>query len=150
MGVKIKGLTKLNSKLRRVGKAVAEPSNADMLKIGFRVMDAIKQRTASGRDKDGRAFAPYADGTRRKKRGGGWLHDTGRMMSAMTTKANRGSVTVFFRGKGRKGIDENQKALVHQRGLGHMPQREFFGLTSKDERKIVERVLSPIRKAIRR
>jgi len=156
LGIKVNGGGRIRRKLGALVRAVNGPESAEMLRIGFRVMDAMKQRTAAGIDAFGRKFAPYSKrySQFKAKRGGGWLHDTGAMLSAMTVKAERGRVTVFFRSKasirgGGRSVDENQKALVHNKGLGVNPKRHFFGLSKGDVQKITGRVRGRVRRAIR-
>lgn len=105
-------------------------------------MRAIKQRTLSGKDVQGRPFKRYAAATRkdRTERGRQTAHvdlmDKGNMLAAMTVRGrgpNKAEITFA-------NAVEAAKALGHVRGVGRLPKREFFGL-SDDERQLVLKVI---------
>jgi len=138
--VAIQGLDKLQGKLRRLTRSVEQTRSEDRA-IAFRVIDAINQRTLAGRDVNGNRFKPYSlqYSKYKRNRGGGWLSDTGKMLSSMTHKLiGSGKVMIFFRKR-----SENLKAL------GNQQIRPFFGLNDSDISKIVTRVRNRVRKALK-
>lgn len=94
----------------------------------------MKVRTLKGKDVDNNAFVPYAERTKksRSKRGRQVsvvdLFDTGKMFAGIGSRVLSDTEAIVapydaFAGK---------KAIIHQLGLGHNPQRKFFGISSND------------------
>ena len=65
------------------------------------------------------------------------------MFSALTftTRPSRG--VVFFR-----SAEQTKKAFIHNEGKGKMPQREFFGISSIEQKKINAIIGKSIKKAL--
>lgn len=94
-------------------------SRKALLESGRLIASLIKTRTKSGKDVDGKPFAPY------KSRGGKVdLDASGEMLGAIEVRLvsdTEAAVGIFDPVQARK-------AIVHQMGLGKMPARRFFGL----------------------
>lgn len=133
----IRGLDRLRRKLVRMlpgPGAAADAANE--------AMRMIKKRTISGKDRHGRRFRPYAQATvqDRKERGRQTAHvdlvDKGHMLAAMIVRRRgKNSAEITF-----ANAQEMEKALGHQKGVGRLPKREFFGL-GKEERKAIAKVI---------
>ena len=94
------------------------------------VSRGVRDRTAGGRDVDGRPFARKADGSPST------LKDTGRMVESFKPQ----TVTdQSFRLAPDRG--ERRKAVMHQRGIGRIPRREWVGVDARQVDEAVERVL---------
>jgi hypothetical protein len=133
-----------------IQKALADAS-------AFQV-DSIRERTEQrGKDVQGRAFKPYSKGyiqARRKRSNDPSNQDTtpksfvdlnftGKMFSSLTftTRPSRG--ILFF-----KTAQQSKKAFIHNTGKGRMPKREFFGVSSLDQKKINAIIGKSIKKAL--
>ncbi len=94
-------------------------SRKALLESGRLIASLIRTRTKSGKDVDGKPFAPY------KSRGGKVdLDASGEMLGAIEVRLvsdTEAAVGIFDPVQARK-------AIVHQMGLGKMPARRFFGL----------------------
>ena len=144
-------LKKKSEKIKSaIQRALAEAS-------AFQV-SAIRDRTEQkGKDVKGRPFKPYSKGyiqARRKRFNDPSNQDTtpknfvdlnftGKMFSALTftTRPSRG--IVFFR-----SAEQTKKALIHNEGKGRMPKREFFGISSQEQKKINAIIIKNIKKAL--
>jgi len=144
-------LKKKSEKIKSaIQRALAEAS-------AFQV-SAIRDRTEQkGKDVYGRPFKPYSKGyilARRKRFNDPSNQDTtpknfvdlnftGKMFSALTftTRPSRG--IVFFR-----SAEQTKKALIHNEGKGRMPKREFFGISSQEQKKINAIIIKNIKKAL--
>jgi len=121
-------------------------------------VSAIRDRTEQkGKDVRGRPFKPYSKSymlARRKRLNDPSNQDTtpknfvdlnftGQMFSALTftTRPSRG--VVFFR-----SAEQTKKALIHNEGRGRMPQREFFGISTIEQKKINAIIGKSIKKAL--
>lgn len=127
-----------NPKLRINLKSIFGQSiTNDVLKesiIGDAI-EMIRERTDSGRDRNGNAFKPYSKMYRNSldfkafgKSSSVNLKLTGDMMSAMDRVGEKGdAVEIGF-------VDELEasKAHGHITGGGNLPVRDFFGLTEKE------------------
>ena len=83
----------------------------------------------------GRQFVPYSPSYAEEK---GKitvnLQDTNKMLQSIDSKIkNKNQVQLFFRSQ-----TQARKALFHQKGLGKLPERPFFGFNFKTE-KIIKR-----------
>jgi len=144
-------LKKKSEKIKSaIQRALAEAS-------AFQV-SAIRDRTEQkGKDVSGRPFKPYSKGyilARRKRFNDPSNQDTtpknfvdlnftGKMFSSLTftTRPSRG--IVFFR-----SAEQTKKALIHNEGKGRMPKREFFGISSQEQKKINAIIGKSIKKAL--
>ncbi len=94
-------------------------SRKALLESGRLIASLIKTRTKSGKDVDGKPFAPY------KGRGGRVdLDASGEMLGAIEVRLVSDTEAVV----GIFDPVQARKAIVHQMGLGKMPARRFFGL----------------------
>lgn len=136
MAVKIKGLSALTSKLKRLEKTISGDLQS-MSQIGAKASMLIIDRTRKGRDSTGtkgRLFDKYTKAyleTRKKngRRSRVDLIDKGNMLASMTHKASKRRAIIFFRKD-----EENLKAHGLQR------KRPFFGLTRNENRKIMRMI----------
>lgn len=121
-------------------------------------VDAIRDRTEQkGKDVKGRPFKPYSKSyiqAKRKRFNDPSNQDTtpknfvdlnftGKMFSSLTfiTRPSRG--VLFF-----KSAEQSKKAFIHNTGKGRMPKREFFGISSIEQKKINAIIGKSIKKAL--
>ena len=145
----LKGHIEFQGKLDRVAK-VAESVKV-WGRIGFQAIDIITQRTLKGKDYKGRPFSKYSAKyeARKKARGGEFfsgvnLHDKGHMMGSMKPKPTAKNVTLFF-----SKTAEAKKAAIHHKGIGKMPQREFFNLSKMERKHLFKLMAGEMRKVAR-
>ncbi|MCA9809139.1 MAG: hypothetical protein AB7I96_13855 [Candidatus Dadabacteria bacterium] len=94
-------------------------SRKALLESGQLIASLIKTRTKSGKDVDGKPFAPY------KGNGGKVdLDASGEMLGAIEVRLVSDTEAVV----GIFDPVQARKAIIHQMGLGKMPRRRFFGL----------------------
>lgn len=101
----------------RLGKGF--DSRSALLESGRLIASLIKTRTRSGKDVDGKPFAPY-----KSKRGRVDLDASGEMLGAIEVRLVSDTEAVV----GIFDPVQARKAIVHQMGLGKMPARRFFGV----------------------
>lgn len=89
---------------------------------GDLIADIIRKRTLSGRDVD---LQPFAKSKGSEKVN---LVDTGRMLGSIETKVLSDTEAVV----GIFDPFQQKKAIIHQLGLGGVPQRRFFGISDGD------------------
>lgn len=114
------------------------PKAFDTRKVVSDIADFVsghmKARTLKGLDRDLEPFVGYAPSTakQRAKRGRQTGHvdlfDKGHMQAAIGTRIDSDTEATV----GLFSAIEGKKAIVHQLGLGKMPQREFFGIGKDD------------------
>ena len=103
---------------------------------GVQLKEIILEKTNRGiRFDTGRQFVPYSPSYAEEK---GKitvnLQDTNKMLQSIDSKIkNKNQVQLFFRSQ-----TQARKALFHQKGLGKLPERPFFGFNFKTE-KIIKR-----------
>lgn len=113
---------------------------AEIGKIGSDVVAEIDVRTASGKDRTGATFKPYAPGTIQQKRRTGRqttppnLTQTGQMLSAVDYRIEKTGNTVDLL-IGLNSTDAANKARWN-RDNG----REFMGLTREQQTRIFDRI----------
>jgi phage gpG-like protein len=145
----LKGLKEFEVKLNAVGKVSA--SKKLWGQIGFQAIDIISQRTLKGNDYQGAAFTRYDKDYKlwKQKRGGKFfsgspnLHNSGNMFSSLKPKPTDKNVTLFF----SKPL-EAKKAAIHNKGLGGMPKREFFNLSTTEQNQLLDILRKKLKKAI--
>lgn len=100
--------------------------------IALQIKDDIYMRTQTGKDADGNKFKPYTLKYASKKgKTVVNLTDSGMMLNAMTQKAmSNDTAKIFF-----NTSEASELAQVHNEGQGHMPQRQFFGVSRTDNSK---------------
>jgi hypothetical protein len=89
------------------------------------VASLIKRRTKAGLDADLKPFTPYKRG---RKSGRVDLDASGRMLGAIEVRILSDTEAVV----GIFDKVQQRKAVVHQLGLGKIPVRRFFGVSSAD------------------
>jgi len=140
-------------------------SRKELAEIGLEVRSLMAERTQNGYDIKDRKFKPYSK--LNEKSGTPNLTDTGRMLGNLHSGLTSTGVMVNL-----KDVDQNDKGVWHQDGVkphmirpkrkkalkfstsngvmfskGHevsLPQREWFGLSRKDEQKLFKKVVEPI------
>ncbi len=108
--------------LRSLGAKLGKgfDSRNALLESGRLIASLIKTRTKSGKDVDGKPFAPYKG----KKGGRVDLDASGEMLGAIEVRLVSDTEAVV----GIFDPVQARKAIVHQMGLGKMPARRFFGV----------------------
>ena len=130
----LQGQKKFERKLDAIGKVSA--SKKLWGRIGFQAIDIISQRTLKGKDYKGGLFSAYKPEYKlwKAKIGGEFfsgnpnLHKSGNMFASLKAKSTNRNTTLFF----SKTL-EAKKAAIHHKGLGKMPKREFFNLSSGEQ-----------------
>jgi phage gpG-like protein len=143
---------KLQKNLGKLKKEVANRKIMDLVLL--KVKNNILLRTNAGKDINFNSFRPYsakyasAEGKTLVS-----LTKTGTMLNAMTQKALSGTRgVVFFNNYGYKNTSLRVHDLVriHNNGEGKMPKREFFGVSSQDNKDAVKIYQKNIAKAIKK
>ena len=114
---------------------------------GVQLKEIILERTDRGLDFNKRRFVPYSPSYAEEKgKTVVNLQDTNDMLQSIDSKIkNKNQVQLFFREQ-----TQAKKALFHQKGLGKLPERPFFGFNFKTE-KIIRRSFEQfIKKEIKR
>ena len=114
---------------------------------GEQLKTIIVKRTESGKNvkmKDFTAYSPaYAE---LKGKTTVDLEDTNQMLQSISSKVvSRNKAQVFFRSQ-----REATKGLFHQKGMGNLPKRKFFGFNKKTEKVIQRTYENFLKKEIRR
>lgn len=112
--------------------------------FGRRAIDAIQERTLAGRDKRNRPMKKYSKAYKESfvfklhgKKDKPNLKLTGEMQAAMNVlKTTVSGVTI-----GIPEGEQEQKARGHINGSGHLPVRDFWGLSKADQNKILKSVI---------
>jgi len=112
-------------------------SKKQMADVALEARTLMAKRTQSGKDIKDRQFKPYS--LLYKKSGTPNLTDRGRMIGGLVVNArkNYGKVAI-------PDAKENNKGEGHQRGIGRLPKREWFGLSPRDENKLMAKVVRPM------
>lgn len=125
-------------------------SEAFKREFGLRVIEAIVDRTQSGKDKNGSRFAAYSKAYKESlqfqlygKDNGVNLTLSGEMLSNMgVVKTTTTTVSINFLSSG-----QGEKAHGHingtrsKKGKKQLPQRDFFGLPEEQQAKIMKDLL---------
>lgn len=114
------------------------PKAFDTRKVVSDIADFVsgymKARTLKGIDRDLEPFRPYSPGYARYRASRGRqinhvdLFFLGHMQAAIGARVDSDTEATV----GLFSAIEGKKAIVHQLGIGHMPQREFFGIGRDD------------------
>ena len=115
----------------------------------FQISNIRTRTQKKGLDVNERPFKPYSIKYKRakiKESGVVDLNDTGQMFSSLTSKVSPSKGELFFRGE-----DANKKAFYHdQVGAGKSKVvRPFFGISDKEEDKIISLFAKIIEKEIK-
>ncbi len=102
-------------------------------RAGVQLKEIILEKTDRGIDVRGRRFAPYSKMySELKGKTKVDLQDTNRMLQSIDSRvASKRKVQVYFRDQGMA-----KRALWHQKGMGNLPERKFFGFNDSTERVI--------------
>ena len=121
-------------------------------------VSAIRDRTEQkGKDIYGRPFQPYSMSyiqAKRKRFNDPSnidttpktfvdLNLTGKMFSSLGFIVRPSKGVLFFR-----SAQQSKKAMIHNEGLGKMPKREFFGISTMEQKKINTIIGKSIKRAL--
>ena len=114
---------------------------------GEQLKTIIVKRTELGKDQDGKKFIGYSSAyAELKGKSTVDLEDTNQMLQSISSKAvSKNKAQVFFRSQ-----REATKGLFHQKGMGNLPKRKFFGFNKKTEKVIQRTYENFLKKEIRR
>ena len=114
---------------------------------GEQLKTIIVKRTESGRDQDGERFEDYSPAySELKGKITVDLEDTNKMLQSISSKVvSRNRAQIFFR-----STREATKGLFHQKGMGNLPERKFFGFNKKTEKVIQRTYENFLKKEIKR
>ena len=113
---------------------------------GVQLKEIILEKTDRGIDQDGKRFVPYSKSySDEKGKTKVDLQDTNRMLQSITARPEgKNKVKLFFRSQ-----REANKALFHQKGLGNLPERKFFGFSRANEKAIQREFAKFIKKQMK-
>ena len=100
---------------------------------GVQLKEIILERTDKGIDLNKRKFTAYSPMySALKGKSVVNLQDTNRMLQSIDSKKrNKNQVQIYFRSQAQA-----KKALWHQKGMGKLPVRKFFGYDKRTEKVI--------------
>ena len=137
--IEVRGIEDLISRLEHAGQNVF--NRQLMGEIGEYIIFKIQERTAKGRDADGRKFAPYTPRYRLFRQREGHPVDkvnlfySGSMMSSMTRTQTHNEAKVFFMpSTDRSGASNPLKAYALNK------KRRFFAVGPTEQNKIIDMV----------
>ena len=118
-----------------------------MKQAGEQLKTIIVKRTELGKDAKGNKFIGYSPAySELKGKTTVDLEDTNQMLQSISSKiVSRNKARVFFRSQ-----REATKGLFHQKGMGNLPKRKFFGFNKKTEKVIQRTYENFLKKEIRR
>ena len=121
--------------------------NKGMKQAGEQLKTIIVKRTQLGKDAKGNKFIGYSPAySELKGKTTVDLEDTNQMLQSISSKVvSRNKAQVFFRSP-----REATKGLFHQKGMGNLPKRKFFGFNKKTEKLIQRTYENFLKKEIRR
>jgi formamidopyrimidine-DNA glycosylase len=134
MDVKVKTEPRDLSKLpKKMQKKVQEKVKSALFRVAQIGINIILERTKEGRGYKGGAFKPYSEKyaafrAEKNRTLRPNLTMSGKMLAAMTSKANHKQAEIFFRGK-----DESDKAS------GNNKSRPFFGFNRAEKKKLAKK-----------
>jgi len=131
-------LVKAKKDLRTLGAAVKQAAQI--------VRKEILKDTGASKDINGRKFKKYSAGYAAKKGNAKVnLKDSGKMLSSLRVKRISNTKYELSFSSKKEGI----KAAVHNRGIGKMPKRQFFGLSKKAKAKIGKSIKAKLKRRFR-
>ena len=112
-------------------------SSKQMADIAKDARTLMTRRTQSGKDIKDRTFKPYS--LLYKKSGTPNLTDTGRMIGGLEVNSRKdyGKISIT-------DVEQNNKGYYHQKGMGRLPKRKWFGLSPKDNNKLMDKTIRPM------
>ena len=153
MSFSIKGAKGLDAMVESLQRDIINPGLVKT--VAAEAMAIMLERTAMGKDVEGRQFRPYSGRYKRQraKKGRGTsrvdLNMTGNMLGAMRTGIDvaKMEASVYF----REDSPEAEKALYHneKKGRDARERREFFGLGDKDKARILNLIDEHVKRTLK-
>ena len=139
-------LNQVRKRFLKFRKKLPREVTKGLLRAGLQLKEIILDKTDRGFDKDGRKFTPYSKAySDQKGKIPVILQDTNRMLQSITARPEgKNKVKLFFRSQ-----KEANKALFHQKGLGKLPERKFFGFSKANEKAIQREFAKFIKKQMK-
>tara|TARA_A100001035_G_C27574174_1_gene404515 strand:- start:215 stop:676 length:462 start_codon:yes stop_codon:yes gene_type:complete len=118
-----------------------------MKQAGEQLKTIIVKRTELGKDAKGNKFIGYSPAyAELKGKTIVDLEDTNRMLQSISSRVvGKNKAQIFFRSQ-----REATKALFHQKGMGNLPIRKFFGYSKKTEKVIQNTFAKFVKREIRK
>jgi len=147
----------LSNVLRMVKGLAGNATSKDLMgRIGAYIVTQILQRTGRGVDVDSRPFEPYSSKYKLFRMKAGRPHDKvnlffhGSMLSSLTYKEAKDKVEVFFmRTYGKTPYGKPSKVSNPQKAFFLNQNREFFGISARDEAEVERMILDNLRRIIK-
>ena len=139
-------LNQVRKRFLKFRKKLPREVTKGLLRAGLQLKEIILEKTDRGIDKDGKRFVPYSKSySDEKGKTKVDLQDTNRMLQSITARPEgKNKVKLFFRSQ-----REANKALFHQKGLGNLPERKFFGFSRANEKAIQREFAKFIKKQMK-
>jgi len=139
-------LNQVRKRFLKFRKKLPREVTKGLLRAGLQLKEIILDKTDRGIDQDGKRFVPYSKSySDEKGKTTVNLQDTNRMLQSITARPEgKNKVKLFFRSQ-----REANKALFHQKGLGNLPKRKFFGFSRANERAIQREFAKFIKKRMK-
>ena len=139
-------LNQVRKRFLKFRKKLPREVTKGLLRAGLQLKEIILDKTDRGIDQDGRRFVPYSKSySDEKGKTTVNLQDTNRMLQSITARPEgKNKVKLFFRSQ-----REANKALFHQKGLGNLPERKFFGFSRANEKAIQREFAKFIKKRMK-
>ena len=139
-------LNQVRKRFLKFRKKLPREVTKGLLRAGLQLKEIILDKTDRGFDKDGRKFTPYSKSySDQKGKITVNLQDTNRMLQSISARPEgKNKVKLFFRSQ-----REANKALFHQKGLGKLPERKFFGFSKANEKAIQREFAKFIKKQMK-
>ena len=139
-------LNQVRKRFLKFRKKLPREVTKGLLCAGLQLKEIILEKTDRGIDQDGKRFVPYSKSySDEKGKTKVDLQDTNRMLQSITARPEgKNKVKLFFRSQ-----REANKALFHQKGLGNLPERKFFGFSRANEKAIQREFAKFIKKQMK-
>ena len=139
-------LNQVRKRFLKFRKKLPREVTKGLLRAGLQLKEIILEKTDRGIDQDCKRFVPYSKSySDEKGKTKVDLQDTNRMLQSITARPEgKNKVKLFFRSQ-----REANKALFHQKGLGNLPERKFFGFSRANEKAIQREFAKFIKKQMK-
>ena len=139
-------LNQVRKRFLKFRKKLPREVTKGLLRAGLQLKEIILEKTDRGIDQDGKRFVAYSKSySDEKGKTKVDLQDTNRMLQSITARPEgKNKVKLFFRSQ-----REANKALFHQKGLGNLPERKFFGFSRANEKAIQREFAKFIKKQMK-
>ena len=139
-------LNQVRKRFLKFRKKLPREVNKGLLRAGLQLKEIILDKTDRGIEQDGKRFIQYSKSySDEKGKTTVNLQDTNRMLQSITARPEgKNKVKLFFRSQ-----REANKALFHQKGLGNLPERKFFGFSRANEKAIQRELAKFIKKRMK-